>query len=169
MAASERIAEFGRRNGVPELRDAGVDLSGFGDPRQAAEAIAFVEVGALGAPGCIGGSAGPEIRVHFAPDDPRIPHTKLDSIDAKPVIDVQVGCRPAEVTTAVERIEELGFEHLGQSGVPGREYLRRRSGQPANVHVVERGGHLWTDNILFRDHLRTHPDVGRTLRRGRQE
>ncbi|MFF7635625.1 DUF6882 domain-containing protein [Kitasatospora sp. NPDC008050] len=80
VAASERIAEFGRRNGVPELQHASVDLSGFGDPRQAAEAIAFVGMGVLGAPGYIGESAGPATRVYFAPDDPQIPHAKLDSI-----------------------------------------------------------------------------------------
>lgn len=76
----ERIAEFGRRNGVPELQYAGVDLPGFGDPRRAAEAIAFVGMGVLGAPGYIGESAGPETQVYFAPDDPQIPHAKLDSI-----------------------------------------------------------------------------------------
>jgi hypothetical protein len=80
VTASERIAEFGRRNQVPELQAAGVDLSGFGDPRRAAEALAFVGMGVLGAPGYIGQSAGPESRVFFAPDDPQIPHAGLDPI-----------------------------------------------------------------------------------------
>ncbi|SEL36527.1 DUF6882 domain-containing protein [Streptacidiphilus jiangxiensis] len=80
VAASERIADFGRRNGVPELRTEGVDLSGFGDPRRAAEALAFVGMGVLGAPGYIGQSAGPETRVYFAPDDPQIPRANLDPI-----------------------------------------------------------------------------------------
>lgn len=79
-AASERIADFGRRNGVSELQDEGVDLSGFGDPRRAAEALAFVGMGVLGAPGYIGQPAGPETRVYFAPDDPQIPQANLDPI-----------------------------------------------------------------------------------------
>jgi hypothetical protein len=79
-SASERIADLGRRNGVPELQDEGVDLSGFADPHRAAEALAFVGMGVLGAPGYIGQSAGPETRVYFAPDDPKIPHANLDPI-----------------------------------------------------------------------------------------
>ncbi|RCH61775.1 GrpB family protein [Streptomyces sp. SDr-06] len=85
--------------------------------------------------------------------------TSVPGLDAKPVIDIQVGCQPVDASTAVERVKELGFEHLGESGVPGREYLRRRSGQPTNVHVVEKDGRLWNDSILFRDYLRTHPDA----------
>jgi hypothetical protein len=80
VAASERIGEFGRRNHVPELRDAAVDLSGFEDPRWAAEALAFVGMGVLSAPGYIGRSAGLETRVYFAPDDPRIPLAPLDPV-----------------------------------------------------------------------------------------
>ncbi|MFB7472909.1 DUF6882 domain-containing protein [Kitasatospora sp. NPDC056184] len=80
VAASERIAEFGRSNGVPELRDAGVDLAGFADPRRAAEALAFVGMGVLGAAGYISQEAGPGTRVYFAPDDPQIPHAELDPV-----------------------------------------------------------------------------------------
>ncbi|MBC3843037.1 hypothetical protein GXW82_31220 [Streptacidiphilus sp. 4-A2] len=80
VAAAERIAEFGHRNGVPELQEPGVDLSGFSDPRRAAEALAFAGMGVLDAPGYIGQPAGPETRVYFAPDDPQIPHAELDPI-----------------------------------------------------------------------------------------
>lgn len=53
----------------------------------------------------------------------------------------------------------IGFEHLGRTGGPGREYLRRRTGRPANLAIVELHGPLWADNIMFRDHLRTHPEA----------
>ncbi|MFJ8791796.1 GrpB family protein [Streptomyces sp. NPDC102462] len=90
-------------------------------------------------------------------DVAHIGSTAVPGLDAKPIIDVQVGCPGGETRLAVSRIEALGFEHLGQAGVPGREYLRRRSGRLANVHVVARGGRLWTDNLLFRDYLSSHP------------
>ncbi|MGW0966669.1 DUF6882 domain-containing protein [Streptomyces sp. NPDC002516] len=80
VAASERIAEFGRDNGVPELQNPGVELSDFGDARLAAETLALVGMGVLGAPGYIGESAGPGTRVYFAPDDPRIQPAALDPI-----------------------------------------------------------------------------------------
>lgn len=80
VAASERVAAFGKRNSVPELRDAAVDLSGFDDPRWAAEALAFVAMGVLSAPGYIGRSAGSDTRVYLAPDDPQITLAPLDPI-----------------------------------------------------------------------------------------
>ncbi|MFE7117024.1 GrpB family protein, partial [Streptomyces sp. NPDC057654] len=85
--------------------------------------------------------------------------TAVPGLVAKPVVDIQIGCPDADAAAAVRRLEGLAYEHLGQAGVPGREYLRRRSGQPVNAHVVQRRGRLWTDNILFRDYLRTHPDA----------
>ncbi|MEY9844229.1 DUF6882 domain-containing protein [Streptacidiphilus sp. MAP5-3] len=80
VVASERVAEFGKRNRIPELREAGVDLSGFDDPRWAAEALAFVAMGVLSAPGYIGQSAGSDTRVYFTPDDPQIQLAPLDPI-----------------------------------------------------------------------------------------
>ncbi|MFF5483520.1 GrpB family protein [Streptomyces sp. NPDC012935] len=92
-------------------------------------------------------------------DVAHIGSTAVPGLEAKPVIDVQIGCPAGEIEVAVARIERLGFECLGEAGVPGRQYLRRRSGLPANAHVVERKGRLWVDNLLFRDYLITHPDV----------
>ncbi|MFD0008557.1 GrpB family protein [Streptomyces sp. NPDC127178] len=85
--------------------------------------------------------------------------TAVPGLEVKPVIDVQVGCPTGRTEGAVARIQRLGFEWLGEAGVPGRQYLRRRSGLPANVHVVGRQGRLWADNLLFRDYLITHPDA----------
>ncbi|MFF3699010.1 DUF6882 domain-containing protein [Streptomyces sp. NPDC002221] len=59
VAASERIGESGRRRGVAELVQQGVDLADFTDPRQAVEALAFTGAAVLGAPGYLGHEAGP--------------------------------------------------------------------------------------------------------------
>ena len=85
--------------------------------------------------------------------------TAVPGLAAKPVIDVQIGCAASDVVRVVARLGRFGFEHLGQTGGPGREYLRRRTGQPANIAVVEHQGPLWADNIMFRDYLRAHPAV----------
>ncbi len=102
-------------------------------------------------------------------DVEHIGSTSVPGLDAKPVIDVQVGCAPALVPLVVEAVRGMGFEHLGTAGVPGREYLRRRSADPANVHVMERGGRLWRDNMVFRDFLRARPDVARRYARTKRE
>lgn len=49
-------------------------------------------------------------------DVAHIGSTAVPGLDAKPVIDVQVGCPGGEARLAVSRIEALGFEHLGQAG-----------------------------------------------------
>ncbi|NJQ06159.1 GrpB family protein [Streptomyces lonarensis] len=83
--------------------------------------------------------------------------TAVPGLDAKSIIDLQVGCRGSEVPAVVAALRRAGYDHLGTAGVPGREYLRRRDEPPINVHVVERDGSLWRDNILFRDYLTAHP------------
>jgi GrpB-like predicted nucleotidyltransferase (UPF0157 family) len=98
--------------------------------------------------------------LHGLPVDvAHIGSTAVPGLEAKPIIDVQVGCPTVKIDVVVARLEQLGFEYLGEAGVPGRQYLRRRSGPLANVHVVGRQGQLWTDNLLFRDYLITHPEA----------
>ena len=96
--------------------------------------------------------------LHGLPADiAHIGSTAVPGLAAKPVIDVQVGCTASDTGRVVALLRQFGFEHLGQTGGPGREYLRRRTGRLANIAVVERQGPLWTDNIMFRDYLRNHP------------
>jgi GrpB-like predicted nucleotidyltransferase (UPF0157 family) len=92
-------------------------------------------------------------------DVAHIGSTAVPGLAAKPVIDVQVGCVPGDTEEVVAQLRQLGFEHLGQTGGPGREYLRRRIGRPANIAVLELRGRLWADNLRFRDYLRANPDA----------
>ena len=53
----------------------------------------------------------------------------------------------------------LGYEDLGDAGVPGRVYFRKRTALRAfNLALVEEDGPLWRDNLAVRDYLRAHPD-----------
>ncbi len=36
-----------------------------------------------------------------------------------------------------------------------------RTARTHNLHIVETGGDLWSDRIVFRDHLRSHPEAFR--------
>jgi GrpB-like predicted nucleotidyltransferase (UPF0157 family) len=82
--------------------------------------------------------------------------TAVPDLLAKPIIDIQLGVSdypvPPDTVHALERLE---YENLGESGVPGRLYFRRRGPQSFNVHVVRFGGEHWTNNIALRDYLRT--------------
>lgn len=87
--------------------------------------------------------------------------TAVPGLAAKPVIDMLVGVPAGRRIAAARRLSAQGWTHLGEAGVPGREYLRRREGQHANVHVVEHGSTLWQDNLLLREYLRHDADARR--------
>jgi GrpB-like predicted nucleotidyltransferase (UPF0157 family) len=86
--------------------------------------------------------------------------TAVVGLAAKPIIDVLVGPLEWPLATRDRKLlEALGYEYLGQAGVTGREYFRRRRDHHANVAAVEWNGPLWRDNIAVREYLRCHPDV----------
>jgi GrpB-like predicted nucleotidyltransferase (UPF0157 family) len=88
--------------------------------------------------------------------------TSVPGLAAKPVIDILAG-RPGNVSghTYVAAFRQLGYEHKGSYGVPGRNYFRRGSPRSHHVHLVSWSSALWRDHLLFRDYLRTHPDAAR--------
>lgn len=86
--------------------------------------------------------------------------TAIASMVAKPVIDIMVGVGRLELTAdQIARMEKLGYEARGErSGVEGRLFFRKGNPRTHHVHVVQRGGELWQNYLLFRDYLRTHPN-----------
>ena len=86
--------------------------------------------------------------------------TSVLGLAAKPIIDILVAPVEWPLTTGVRKsLEALGYTYLGESGVPGREYFRRRGQHDTNLAVVEFEGHLWRDNLLLRDYLRRNPSA----------
>lgn len=84
--------------------------------------------------------------------------TAVPGLVTKPVVDIQVGAPsfppPAAVAQALER---LGYDGLGDAGVPGRMYWRLRGERSFNVHVVRFDGEHWRNNLALRDYLRASP------------
>jgi GrpB-like predicted nucleotidyltransferase (UPF0157 family) len=90
--------------------------------------------------------------------------TSIPGLVGKPTVDIMVGARELDLDADIfRRMERLGYEFRGEMGVPGRRYFRKGPTYPRefNVHLVEWGGSLWHDNLLFRDYLRSHPDAAR--------
>jgi len=58
----------------------------------------------------------------------------------------------------IDKITELGYEHLGEAGVSGRIYFRKRYPKAYNVHVTQFGNSVWINNILLRDFMRSHKE-----------
>lgn len=84
--------------------------------------------------------------------------TAVPGMVAKPIVDLQASVRNAASALALAPVlGTLGYEDLGEAGVPGRRYFRRRQPPfPANVHLVWTRA-LWRGNLALRDYLRAHP------------
>ncbi len=87
--------------------------------------------------------------------------TAVPGLAAKPVLDLLAGLRSADA--APERIramEALGYECLGEFGLPGRIFFRKEEdGRRTHpVHAVEHGGAHWRRHLAVRDFLRARPE-----------
>lgn len=89
--------------------------------------------------------------------------TAVPGLAGKPVVDLMLGASPAVWAGLEEvraKIVALGYEDLGEAGVPGRIYFRRRTKLRAfNVALVKHDGPVWRDNVALRDYLRSHPEA----------
>ena len=81
--------------------------------------------------------------------------TAVPGLVAKPVVDMMLGVpRYPPLDTTVSRLVILGYADCGEAGVAGRRYLRVREGQSFNLHIIQRDGPHWTNNLRLRDYLR---------------
>jgi GrpB-like predicted nucleotidyltransferase (UPF0157 family) len=88
--------------------------------------------------------------------------TAVPGLEAKPIVDIiaSVGHLPLG-EDQIRGLNRLGYECLGESGVPGRAYCRKGEPHPFNLHIVQYESSLWDHNLLFRDYLQAHPDEAR--------
>ena len=85
--------------------------------------------------------------------------TAVPGLAAKPIIDILVGLKQYPMQDhAVNCLKCVGYECLGEAGVPGRLYFRKRHPIAFNITAVEYNGTLWKDNLLLRDYLRSHSE-----------
>jgi GrpB-like predicted nucleotidyltransferase (UPF0157 family) len=88
--------------------------------------------------------------------------TSVPALAAKPVIDPDVIVRPEDVERAIERLAGIGYVHRGELGIPGRHAFRPPPGEAKHhLYLCVAGSDGLRDHLLFRDHLRAHPDVAR--------
>jgi GrpB-like predicted nucleotidyltransferase (UPF0157 family) len=87
--------------------------------------------------------------------------TSVPDLSAKPIVDMLVGLRDLELSDEqVAAMEELGYEYLGDYGLPGRFFFRKDT-QTHHVHVVQHGGEHWARQLTFREALRTDAEERR--------
>lgn len=90
--------------------------------------------------------------------------TAVPGLGAKPIIDIMVALRHlADAEACIEPLQSIGYEYVPKYEVfiPERRYFRKwvQAERTHQVHMVERTSEFWDRHILFRDYLRTHPEV----------
>lgn len=89
--------------------------------------------------------------------------TAIPTIYAKPVLDLLLVVQDlAALDTKQPRMEALGYEALGEFGIPGRRYFRRDnlSGERTHqVHVFENDSPQIKRHLAFRDYLINRPET----------
>ncbi|NEW04882.1 GrpB family protein [Paenibacillus sp. SYP-B3998] len=103
-----------------------------------------------------------ELLGHKAISIEHIGSTSVKGLGAKPIIDFMVGVNDLkEVDELIESLKKIGYDYVFHKEFPNRRFFRIgqwRAGTH-HLHMYEFGSEEWTNNILFRDYLRNHPDV----------
>jgi GrpB-like predicted nucleotidyltransferase (UPF0157 family) len=91
--------------------------------------------------------------------------TAVPNIYAKPIVDMLVEVRDiAEVDGRSSAMESLGYEVMGEYGIPGRRYFRKdnREGvRTHHIHAFEAGSAEAGRHLAFRDYMIAHPEDAR--------
>lgn len=91
--------------------------------------------------------------------------TAIPDIYAKPVVDLLVEVKDVtEVDGRSSAMESLGYEVMGEYGIPGRRYFRKddREGiRTHQIHVFETGSAQVERHLAFRDYMIAHPEDAR--------
>jgi GrpB-like predicted nucleotidyltransferase (UPF0157 family) len=89
--------------------------------------------------------------------------TAIPGIYAKPVIDMLcIVLDLGAVDCSGAQMKSLGYEAMGEFGIPGRRYFRRdnAAGQRTHqLHTFQIGSPHIQRHLAFRDFLRAHPDL----------
>lgn len=97
--------------------------------------------------------------------------TSVPGLAAKPVLDIDIIVeQDADLVRVLQRMESLGYVHVGDQGVAGREVLKPATefaplgdtGQRPPKHhlyVGKRDALSLRNHLLLRDHLQSHPPL----------
>jgi len=89
--------------------------------------------------------------------------TAVSGLGAKPIIDIMVAvCHLDDAQACVGPLKSIGYEHGLKDPTPECRFFSK--GPPEahrHLHMAELASDFWQEQLLFRDFLRTHPDVAR--------
>lgn len=87
--------------------------------------------------------------------------TSVEGLSAKPVLDIDIIVQnEGESRKVIQALGEVGYEHLGDKGIPGREAFRYEQNNPHitwmqhHLYVCIEGCESLKNHLLLREHLR---------------
>jgi GrpB-like predicted nucleotidyltransferase (UPF0157 family) len=91
--------------------------------------------------------------------------TAVPNLGGKPIIDIMVAVNHLDdADICIEPLEIIGYNYFPEyeESMPERRYFQKGK-QPEeqhyHLHMVELTSEFWERHLLFRDHLRSHPDI----------
>jgi len=89
--------------------------------------------------------------------------TAIPLVKAKPIIDIMVEVKDInKVDSYNKQMEELGYEALGEYGIPKRRFFQKGGNKRTHhVHIFEVGSQQIKRHIDFRDYLISHPKTAK--------
>ncbi len=90
--------------------------------------------------------------------------TAVTGLGAKPIIDITIALRRlADAEECIDPLTSIGYEYKppDRVGIPERRFFDKKpSGASTyHIHMVELTSDFWERHLLFRDFLRSHPEV----------
>lgn len=95
------------------------------------------------------------VRIHH------IGSTSIPGIYAKPIIDILVEVQDiTQVDESNAAMTALGYEAMGEFGIPGRRYFRKHieSQRSHHVHIFTANSSEIERHLAFRDYMIAHPE-----------
>lgn len=87
--------------------------------------------------------------------------TAILQIKAKPIVDILLEVTSlGELDERASSLEVLGYEAMGELGIPGRRYFRLNDSfgtRTHQVHAFETGTENVARHLALRDYMRAHP------------
>ena len=93
--------------------------------------------------------------------------TSVPGLAAKPLLDIMPGLPTCnEIEKVIKPMISLGYEYLGEYGIPYRYYfvLHHKGREVVHAHVCSITDDNWARHLFFRDYLRQHPRYQPSIR-----
>lgn len=98
--------------------------------------------------------------------------TSIIGLKAKPIIDIMVGIDDLNRTEIlIEPLCQIDFEYVPKLELTDRRFFRKGlwGNGTCHLHVCEYQGTEWSEKLLFRDYLRSHPQAAEEYARLKKE